>query len=181
MPGFDQNHAAVRERTFGGSAPRPGRSGDSLFDTRIGSIAQLVGASPVDEFVDVLRVDGAKRLHRAVTESIAIHDTSFFRDHEPFQALRTHVLPALIAQNRPLRRLALWSAGCSTGQEPYSLAMLLLEDFPETQSWDVRIVGTDIAPSAIAYAERARYRAIEVSRGLPTHLLHRLPTRRNSI
>lgn len=170
-----QDHASVCERAGVESAsrrdPRGDALGDALFDTRMGSIAHLIGASTLDEFVEILRIDGGKRLHRAVTEAIAIHDTGFLCDHQPFQALRKHVLPLLIAQNRPQRRLTLWSAACSTGQEPYSLAMLLREDFPETAVWEVRIVGTDIAPSAIAYAERARYCAVEVNRGLSARLL----------
>ena len=116
-------------------------------------------------------MDDTTRLHRAVAEAMTINETSFFRDVAPFEALRKTVIPALIRQNEVSRTMRVWSAACSTGQEAYSVSMLLLEHFPELLQWDVRIVGTDISGQVVEYATQGRYRRIEVNRGLPAKLL----------
>ena len=119
-----------------------------------------------------LRADAGARLHRSSTEATALHETGFFRDREMFDALRGTVLPRLIAANRAERRLRIWCAGCATGQEAYSVAILLRESFAEQLAgWDVKIVGTDQAGVAVEYAWRGRYRRAEVNRGLPAKML----------
>ncbi|MGH9295858.1 MAG: CheR family methyltransferase, partial [Acidimicrobiales bacterium] len=89
----------------------------------------------------------------------------------PFEALRHHVLPERIAANRDRRQLALWSAACSTGQEPYSLAILLDDAFPELAGWQVDLVATDLSAGALERARAGRYSALEVNRGLPLRYL----------
>ncbi len=84
---------------------------------------------------------------------MTINETSFFRDHAPFEMLREVVLPELIARRRRERRLRIWSAASSTGQEAYSVAMLLCEYFPELAGWDVQIVGTDISQQVLETAQ----------------------------
>ena len=105
-------------------------------------------------------------LHWQAFEALITHETSFFRDPFHFEQLRLKVFPELIARRRSTRRLRLWCAGVSTGQEAYSLAMLLRENFPELLDWDVRILGTDIAASVLARARQGLFSAAEVSRGL---------------
>jgi chemotaxis protein methyltransferase CheR len=85
--------------------------------------------------------------------------------------LRETILPRLIAKNSAERRLRIWSAASSTGQEAYSLAMMICEHFPELAKWDVKIVGTDISQEVVEYAKRGRYRRFEVNRGLPARML----------
>jgi chemotaxis protein methyltransferase CheR len=102
---------------------------------------------------------------------MTVNETSFFRDLQPFEMLREVVIPSLMTERRPERRLRIWSAASSTGQEAYSLAMLLVENFPELVSWDVKIIGTDISRQVVEYAHRGRYRRLEVNRGLPARLL----------
>jgi chemotaxis protein methyltransferase CheR len=85
--------------------------------------------------------------------------------------LRETVMPELIARRGKERRLRIWSAACSTGQEAYSVAMLLRENFPELADWDVRIIGTDISQQVVEAARRGRYRRIDVNRGLPVRML----------
>jgi chemotaxis protein methyltransferase CheR len=104
---------------------------------------------------------------------MTINETSFFRDHWPFEYLRTGLLPALIERRRSARTLRFWSAACSTGQEALSLAMLLRENFAQVAAWDVRIEGTDICAEAVARARAARYHRIEMNRGLPARMLVR--------
>jgi chemotaxis protein methyltransferase CheR len=88
-----------------------------------------------------------------------------------FDVLRDTIVPRLIEVKSPQRKLRIWSAASSTGQEAYSLAMLLCEHFAELAGWDVRIIGTDISHQAIEYARRGRYRRLEVNRGLPARML----------
>lgn len=146
-------------------------SRNALFEMRLTPIARGAGAANLEGLVNLLRVDRPTELHRAVAEAMTINETSFFRDGRPFEALRTNVLPKLIAQNEEVRRLRIWSAACSTGQEAYSLAMMLVENFPELAKWDVKIVGSDISRNVVEYAKKARYRRLEVNRGLRARLL----------
>jgi chemotaxis protein methyltransferase CheR len=125
----------------------------------------------LEEFVDVLRADKKSQLHRAVAEAMTINETSFFRDRLPFEMLRETVLPELIARRGKERQLRIWSAACSTGQEAYSVAMLLRENFPELADWDVRIIRTDISQPVVEAARRGRHRRIDVNRGLPVRML----------
>ncbi|ADW68140.1 CheR family methyltransferase [Granulicella tundricola] len=146
-------------------------SRNALFDTKLTPIARMAGAANLEALVGMLRVDRTTQLHQAVAEAMTINETSFFRDARPFEALRTEILPRLIEQKEGERRLRIWSAASSTGQEAYSLAMLLCEHFPELGRWDVRIVGTDISRQVVDYAEAGRYRRLEVNRGLPARML----------
>ncbi len=154
--------------------PASGGSGfqrDTLFETRLSSLSRLAVAANLEGLVTVLREAQPQHLQRAVAEAKTINETSFFRDAQPFEALRTQVLPRLIASRRAERRLRIWSAACSTGQEAYSLALLLVHGFSELAGWDVQIVGTDLSDRAIASASRGQYRRCEVERGLPEPLL----------
>ncbi len=152
-------------------------SRNALFESRLQPIARRAGASTLEDFVTALRAGESPQLRRAVAEAMTINETSFFRDTKPFELLRSHILPQLIERNAPTRTLRIWSAASSTGQEAYSLAMLLADHFPQLAHWDVEIVGTDISPSVLDYARRARYRRLEVNRGLPARMLVKFTTR----
>jgi chemotaxis protein methyltransferase CheR len=141
------------------------------FEMRLKPVAKAAGASNLEGLVSILRSDQPAHLHRAVAEAMTINETSFFRDRRTFEVLRDTILPQLIETNAAVRRLRLWSAAGSTGQEAYSLAMLLCEHFPALASWDVKIVGTDISQQVIDVARRGRYRRLEVNRGLPARML----------
>jgi chemotaxis protein methyltransferase CheR len=167
----DSDYAYLRELVLAQSANLIDPSRNTLFETRLTPVARVAGAANLEGLVNILRADRPAHLQRAVAEAMTINETSFFRDVKPFEALRQHVLPALIARRRAARRLRIWSAASSTGQEAYSIAMLLLEHFPELAQWDVKIVGTDISRNVVAYAQRARYRRHEVNRGLRARLL----------
>lgn len=167
----DSDYAYLRELVLAQSANLIEPSRNALFETRLTPIARLVGAGNLEGLVNILREDQPAYLYRAVAEAMTINETSFFRDMKPFEALRTIVLPRLIAARQDVRRLRIWSAASSTGQEAYSVAMLLLEHFPELAGWDVKVIGTDVSRGVIDYAQRARYRRLEVNRGLPVRLL----------
>ena len=148
-----------------------GASRNAQFASRLAPIARQAGASTLEDFVGMLRADRRTQLRRAVAEAMTINETSFFRDRRPFDALRDVILPRLIERNAATGRLRIWSAASSTGQEAYSIAMLLCEHFPELAAWDVTILGTDISRQVIDYARAARYRRLEVNRGLPVRML----------
>ena len=99
--------------------------------------------------------DGTER--QALLDEVTIPETHFFRNPPQIRALRTHVLPELLRQAKTTKRLRIWSAGCSTGEEPYTLAMLIRELLPANAGWDVRIIATDISTRALSAAREARY------------------------
>jgi chemotaxis protein methyltransferase CheR len=167
----ESDYAYLRTLVRRQSANEIDPSRNALFDTRLTPMARLAGVKNLEEFVEVLRADKESQLHRAVAEAMTINETSFFRDRLPFEMLRETVLPELIARRAKERRLRIWSAACSTGQEAYSVAMLLREDFPELAEWDVKIIGTDISRQVVEVARRGRYRRIDVNRGLPVRML----------
>jgi len=173
----ETDYAYLRQLVLSESANLIDPSRNALFETRLTPIARMAGASSLEDFVGILRNDRAPQLHRAIAEAMTINETSFFRDGKPYEILREHILPDLIRRNRQQRKLRIWSAACSTGQESYSLAMLLCESFPEISDWDVKIIGTDISTTVIEYARRGRYRRLEVNRGLPARMLVKYLTR----
>ncbi len=167
----DSDYAYLRQLVLTESANLIDPSRNALFETRLTPIARMAGASSLEDFVTLLRVERTPQLQRAVAEAMTINETSFFRDGSPFDALRDTILPRLVERNAAQRRLRIWSAASSTGQEAYSVAMLIRENFPELAAWDVKIVGTDISRQVVAYAQRGRYRRMEVNRGLPARML----------
>ena len=164
---YDYLRAVVMEQ----SANRIDPSRNALFDTRLTPIARLSGAASLEDFVNMLKAGKPAHLHRAVAEAMTVNETSFFRDIGLFEMLRKIVLPELIERRTPKRQLRIWSAASSTGQEAYSMAMSVAEYFPDLAQWDIKIIGTDISRHVVDYAQRGRYRRIEVNRGLPARML----------
>ena len=143
-----------------------------LVETRLGPLAQKEGFSSLNEFIQRLRSETKiNGLHHKAIDALTTNETLFFRDHYPFEVLRRSVLPAIIEQRAATRRLSIWSAACSTGQEPYSVAMLLNEHFPKLASWDISILATDLSPTVLESARRGEYSQLEVNRGLPASYL----------
>ena len=148
-------------------------SRDYLFDTRLNKVLRNQGMSDLGELVHQLRLRKDTALQREVAEAMTINETSFFRDLRPFDLLRKELLPKIIEARRHRRALRIWSAACATGQEAYSLAMLLLEHFPMLVGWNIVIEGTDICSEAVDRAKEGSYQRIEVNRGLPARYLVR--------
>jgi chemotaxis protein methyltransferase CheR len=138
--------------------------------TRLEPVARSAGLRSISELIAQLRRDPSSPLHEQVVEAMTTNETSFFRDLYPFESLRTHILPAIMERNRASHVINIWSAACSSGQEPYSLAMLLREDFPELSSWSVDILATDVSGAILDRARSGRFGQIEMNRGLPAHL-----------
>jgi chemotaxis protein methyltransferase CheR len=173
----ESDYAYLRELVLKQSANLIDPSRNSLFDAKLIPVVRRAGMSNLHEFVRLLQSERPAHLHRAVAEAMTINETSFFRDVKTFNLLRETILPAIVERRRGVRRLRIWSAASSTGQEAYSIAMMLAEHFPETAYWDVKILGTDISQRVVEYAQTGRYRRLEVNRGLPARMLLKYMTR----
>lgn len=134
-------------------------------------LARKEGCATASELLAKLRTMPVNGLHQQAAEAFAIHETTFYRDVHPFEALRRDIVPALLAKRPGDPRLAIWCAACSTGQEPYSIAMMLREHFPALDSGRVRLVASDLCAATLERARQGRYSQLEVNRGLPASLL----------
>ena len=132
-------------------------------EERLKPVLQCFGLSTAASLVTQLKL-GHEALAGAVIEALTVNETSFFRDAATFARLRDEILPSLMAARRHEKRLRIWSAGCASGQEVWSLA-ILLEALP-LQGWTVDLVGTDMSGAAIRRAESGLYSQFEVMRGL---------------
>lgn len=140
-----------------------------LVEARLMPVARQLHLASLEALCAALR-NSDPPLQKKVVEAMTTHETLFFRDAAPFDALRTEILPPLIAQRKNTRKLTFWSAAASSGQEAYSLAMLLLE--MGLEGWNIQILGTDLSLQILERARAGRYIQIEVNRGLPvSHLL----------
>lgn len=146
---------------------------DYLFECRLAPLLQREGLDSLDALVVRLGGPSATPLRQRVVEAMTTNETLFFRDAHPFEAMRKSVLPALASSRAHERRLALWSAAASTGQELYSLAMLVAEQGARFDGWDVKLIGTDLSLDVLAKARSGRYTQLEVNRGLPAPQLVR--------
>lgn len=142
---------------------------DYLFESRLRNLMKESRCSSLERLVAALRAQPEHALRQRIAEAMTVNETSFFRDVAPFELMRRELFPALVQQRKEGRRLHFLSAACSTGQETYSLGMMLMESFSELQHWRVEITGTDFSAKAIARARAGRYRQLEVNRGLPAH------------
>ena len=142
-----------------------------LFEARLSPIAKSAGLKDVKELVHVLRTKSTSPLHEKVTEAMTINETSFFRDMQPFDALKDDILPQLIPKRNATKSLSIWSAASSSGQEAYSIAILIRSEFPELNDWDVRVLGTDYSDEMVQRTREGRYSQFEVNRGLPSAML----------
>lgn len=167
------DYGYLRELVYGLSQNVLDPSRDYLFEARLSGLLRNHGLAHLGELVQQLQNKKNPKMERAVAEAMTINETSFFRDGRPFELLRTELLPRIIEKRRLNRSLRLWSAACSTGQEGYSLAMLIREHFPLLQGWKIRIEGTDICTEVVQRAQLGSYHRIEINRGLPARFIVR--------
>lgn len=142
-----------------------------LVESRLTPLCRKHNLGSIGELVNQLRTQPANGLAGQVVEAMVTTETFFFRDHHPFETLRKTVLPEMLSKRRSEKRLNVWFAASSTGQEPYSFALLLRESFPELSGWKVSLLASDISQEVLARARAGRYNQIEVNRGLPAALL----------
>jgi len=140
-----------------------------LFESRLAPIVRLLNFTSVNDLCVLLRAKTNSEVSRQVVEAMTTNETYFFRDPAHYEAIRNTLLPKLKEEKRDTRKLRFWSAASSTGQEAYSLAMLLLEE--GLKDWNTQILGTDFSSKVLERARAGVYQQIEVNRGLPTPLL----------
>lgn len=142
-----------------------------LVESRLLPVARGEGCTSLQDLVVRLRTQPSNGLHQKVIEAMTTNETSFFRDLHPFEALRKLLVPELIAKREKERTLNLWCAASSSGQEPYTVAMLLREHFPSLTNWTVRFLATDLSMEMVERARTGRFSQLEVNRGVPAPLL----------
>ena len=144
-----------------------------LVDSRLKPIAREHGLADVDAVLAQLRARPSSELARQCVDAMATHETFFFRDGTPFNLFEKRVLPALISARQSTRALRIWCAACSSGQEPYSLAILLQEAAARLSGWRLEIVATDMSEGILGKARSGVYSSFEVKRGLSEDRLKR--------
>jgi chemotaxis protein methyltransferase CheR len=141
-----------------------------LADLYLESVAAQAGFPSIEALVEHLKQMPLGMLHRQTVEALLTNETSFFRDRHPFEALKTRVIPELMEHRQQERSLKIWCAACSSGQEPYSIAMLIQEHFPELLSWHLQILASDMSGRVLMQLKQGCYSQAEVNRGLPRPL-----------
>jgi chemotaxis protein methyltransferase CheR len=142
-----------------------------LVEARLLPLVRCEGFQSMTDLVARMRAAPSSDLRQKVVEALANHETSFFRDLHPFETLRQRILPELAQRRAADGSLHVWCAACSSGQEPYSIAMLFREHFPALSDSKVRIIGSDLSSGILRRACQGRYSQLDVNRGLPARLL----------
>ncbi len=142
-----------------------------LLESRLIPVAKKHGIDGLEALVAEIKKASTEKLLFDLTEAMTTNESFFFRDNTPFDIFRDHTLPALLESRSTTKRFRIWSAACSTGQEAYSLAMLLKEHEAQLAGWRIEIVGTDLSPTVLEKAKSGVYSQFEVQRGLPVQYL----------
>lgn len=142
-----------------------------LLESRLTPIARRRGLSSLEELIEEIRIRKPEPLILEVTEAMTTNESFFFRDDKPFTTFREKLLPRLIESRSAKKSLRIWCAAASSGQEPYSLCMILKEFERQLAGWRIDILGTDISPGILERAKQGLYSQFEVQRGLPVQLL----------
>ncbi|MEZ5291505.1 MAG: protein-glutamate O-methyltransferase CheR [Vicinamibacterales bacterium] len=141
-----------------------------LVESRLGPIAKQFKLDSMAALTNALKGRDLV-LRRAVVEAMTTNETTFFRDAAPFDALREHIIPKLMESRAASRELKIWYGASSTGQEPYSVVMMLMQHFPQLESWKVSHFATDINLDVLERARQGRFNQVEMNRGLPATYL----------
>ncbi len=142
-----------------------------LLESRLMPVTRKLGMKDLDELADSLRNRRDEKVMEAITEAMTTNETFFFRDQKPFDQFKQIVLPFMLKARANKKTLRIWSAASSTGQEAYSLAMILSEEAARMPGWHIDIIGTDLSQEVVDKARQGTYNQFEVQRGLPITLL----------
>lgn len=142
-----------------------------LLNTRLEPLVQKFGLSQLSGLTELLRKKHDPRVISAVVQAMTTNETLFFRDNKPFTYLKEHMFPALMKKNAATKIIHLWSAACSSGQEPYSMAIVARDFFRAYPDWRVQITATDIAEDCLAQAREGVYSQFEIQRGLTMKIM----------
>lgn len=141
-----------------------------LLESRLSPVAKKWDFASLDEMTMKMRGIADPKMVNDIVEAMTTNETSFFRDTRPFDTFRDHLMPYM-RENRPLKRLKIWCAAASSGQEPYTIAMILKEMEHQFPGWSYDITATDISHDILDQAKEGIYSQFEVQRGLPIQLL----------
>ncbi|MBT4760109.1 MAG: protein-glutamate O-methyltransferase CheR [Bdellovibrionaceae bacterium] len=136
-------------------------------ERRLQSLCTRFDAKDFAELRLMYSQNKTSEMHQLLVDLATNNETSFYRDGHPFKVLADEIIPSILVNNKDSKTLNIWSAGCSMGQEPYSILMILEEQFPELKSWRVQLNATDISTVALDKTESGVYTQLEVQRGLP--------------
>lgn len=142
-----------------------------LLESRLTPIARKKGMETLDDLINEIRLRRKEDLLREITDAMTTNESFFFRDNTPFDLFREHVMPGLLKSRASSKRIRIWCAAASTGQEPYSLAIILKEMEAQLNGWKIEILGTDLTQQVLDKATAGIYSQFEVQRGLPIKLL----------
>ncbi len=142
-----------------------------LLESRLMPVARKHGLQGIDELIGTIRTRKEESVIVEVTEAMTTNESFFFRDNKPFDLLRDEVLPPIIEKRADKKHLRIWCAAASSGQEPYSIAIILKEMGAKLAGWNIDIIGTDISNDIIDKAQAGIYTQFEVQRGMPIQLL----------
>ena len=142
-----------------------------LLESRLMPVARRQGLKGLSELITEIRTRKDEALVRDVTEAMTTNESFFFRDIKPFETFRTAILPRILETRAGRKTFRIWSAAASSGQEPYTLAMILKEEGARLAGWRYEIIGTDISSEMLEKAKAGLYSQFEVQRGLPIQLL----------
>ena len=165
----NENYSFLQQHLYRKSGIVLDENKQYLVEARLVPLVRKQNLKSIDDLCALIRAPGSARISQEVVEAMTTNETLFFRDVAPFKVLRQMLLPALLEQRKNTRKLALWSAASSSGQEAYSLAMMLCE--MGLHDWQVEILGTDLNERMVERARQASYIQIEVNRGLPAPFL----------
>ena len=150
-----------------------------LFESRLGPLLEEMGLSSYSQLYDKACTDGKKIIAKKIIDAISTNETLFFRDTGPFELLQHKILPDLIDTRSPKSsnllpvNIRIWSAACSTGQEVYSIAIILKELLPNMKKYQIKLLGTDISDAAVSQASYGKYGKFEIERGLAKEKLQK--------
>ncbi len=142
-----------------------------LVESRIGQVVETEGFDTIGQLVEALRKNSHNGLQSKVIEALTTNETSFFRDIHPFEILKDPVLPEILKSRENTKKLNIWCAASSSGQEPYSIAMLIRDHFPALLGWKTHFIASDISEKMLERCRSGKFSQLEVNRGLPAAFL----------
>jgi chemotaxis protein methyltransferase CheR len=173
MPIAAVDYGVIRDLIFAKAGIVLAPGSEYLVESRLAPVAREAGMRGLSDLAQRLRETKNTPLHARVVEAMTTNETSFFRDVHPFEALRQQLLPELIQKRAGERKLAIWCAAASSGQEPYSVAMLLREHFAELRTWSLSFLATDLSTEMLARCREGVFSGLELARGLSPALRKR--------
>lgn len=171
MESSSVSYEVIRELVLARSGIVLSAGKDYLIESRMRPLIKAGEAESLEDLVDRLRKNPRDSIVEKVVDALTTNETSFFRDSSPFECMREKLIPDILARNASKRTLRLWCAASSSGQEPYSVAFMLRENFPQLAGWRIEFVATDISESMLERCRAAEYSQLEITRGLPAALL----------